>query len=228
MKAMLLAAGRGERMRPLTDSTPKPLLEVGGKALIVHAIEKLRESGFEELVINHAWLGVQIERTLGNGQTLGVSIHYSPEPEQALETAGGIRNALPLLGEQPFVVCNADVWTDYDFSRLPSDPTGLAHLVLVDNPPHHPNGDFVLDGQHVGDTDGTRLTFSGIGVYRPELFVGQHPRRGALAPLLLEAMRHDLVTGEYFAGHWCDIGTIDRLLALRELLANNNSEDGNC
>ena len=225
---MLLAAGRGERMRPLTDTTPKPLLEVGGKALIVHAIENLREAGFEELVINHAWLGEQIERTLGNGQTLGVSIHYSPEPEQALETAGGIRNALPLLGERPFVVCNADVWTDYDFSRLPSDPIDLAHLVLVDNPPHHPNGDFVLDGQRVGDTDGPRLTFSGIGVYRPELFVGQHPRRGALAPLLLEAMRHDLVTGEYFAGQWCDIGTIDRLLALRELLANNDPEDGNC
>ena len=220
MKAMLLAAGRGERMRPLTDVTPKPLLEVGGRALIVHAIEKLRQAGITELVINHAWLGEQIERTLGNGAALSVSICYSPEPEAALETAGGIRNALPLLGDQPFLVCNADVWTDYDFSRLPSAPRGLAHLVLVDNPSHHPRGDFALVGDDVNDTDERRLTFSGIGIYRPELFSGERPRRQALAPLLREAMCRQQVTGEYFAGFWHDVGTVERLTTLRERLAN--------
>ena len=220
MKAMLLAAGRGERMRPLTDTTPKPLLEVGGRALIVHTIEKLRQAGISEFVINHAWLGAQIEHALGNGDSLSVSIRYSPEPAAALETAGGIRNALPLLGEQPFLVCNADVWTDYDFARLPSAPRGLAHLVLVDNPAHHPAGDFALDGHNVNDNDRPRLTFSGIGVYRPELFAGARPRREALAPLLREAMRRQQVTGEYFAGFWYDVGTVDRLRVLRELLAD--------
>jgi MurNAc alpha-1-phosphate uridylyltransferase len=225
MKAMLLAAGRGERMRPLTDSTPKPLLEVAGRALIIHAIERLHEAGIDELVINHAWLGAQIENALGNGHAFGVRIDYSPEPEAALESAGGIRNALPLLGEKPFIVCNADVWTDYDFARLPNEPGGLAHLVLVDNPAHHPHGDFVLDGQHVrdshddGDSDRPRLTFSGIGVYRPELFSGEHPRRFALAPLLREAMRHDQVRGEHFTGQWWDVGNVERLRALRKLLA---------
>ena len=227
MKAMLLAAGRGERMRPLTDTTPKPLLEVDGRALIIHAIERLHEAGIDELVINHAWLGAQIENALGNGHAFGVRIDYSPEPEAALESAGGIRNALPLLGEKPFIVCNADVWTNYDFSRLPNEPGGLAHLVLVDNPAHHPRGDFVLDGQHVRDGhdnghdngDGPRLTFSGIGVYRPELFSGEHPRRFALAPLLREAMRNDQVRGEHFTGQWWDVGNVERLRALRTLLA---------
>ncbi len=227
MKAMLLAAGRGERMRPLTDSTPKPLLEVDGRALIIHAIERLHKAGIDELVINHAWLGAQIENALGNGHAFGVRIDYSPEPEAALESAGGIRNALPLLGEKPFIVCNADLWTDYEFSRLPNEPVGLAHLVLVDNPAHHPRGDFVLDGQHVrnghnnrdGDGDGPRLTFSGIGVYRPELFSGEHPRRFALAPLLREAMRNDQVRGEHFTGQWWDVGNVERLRALRTLLA---------
>lgn len=222
---MLLAAGRGERMRPLTDSTPKPLLEVGGRALIVHVIEKLRDAGIEELVINHAWLGEQIETALGNGQTLGVNIHYSPEPERALETAGGIRNALPLLGEQPFIVCNADVWTDYDFSRLPNEPDGLAHLVLVDNPQHHPRGDFVLERRRVHDFDGPRLTFSGIGVYRAELFGGEHPRRIALAPLLRAAMRDGQVSGEHFTGRWVDVGNVERLQALREQLAATKARE---
>jgi MurNAc alpha-1-phosphate uridylyltransferase len=225
MKAMLLAAGRGERMRPLTDTTPKPLLEVDGRALIIHAIERLHKAGIDELVINHAWLGAQIENALGNGHTFGVRIDYSPEPEAALESAGGIRNALPLLGDKPFIVCNADLWTDYNFSRLPNEPGGLAHLVLVDNPAHHPRGDFVLDGQYVrdghdnGDSDGPQLTFSGIGVYRPELFSGEHPRRFALAPLLREAMRNDQVRGEHFTGQWWDVGNVERLRALRKLLA---------
>ena len=222
MKAMLLAAGRGERMRPLTDTTPKPLLEVGGRALIIHAIERLRRAGIEKLVINHAWLGEQFENTLGNGHALGVDIIYSPEPEGALETAGGIRNALPLLGEQPFLVCNADVWTDYDFSLLPNDPRGLAHLVLVDNPAHHPRGDFVLDGQQVRDGPGPRLTFSGIGVYRPEFFAAERPRRAALAPLLHEAIRDGRIHGERFTGQWWDVGTIERLRALRKLLGTHS------
>jgi MurNAc alpha-1-phosphate uridylyltransferase len=228
MKAMLLAAGRGERMRPLTDTTPKPLLEVGGRALILHAIEKLRQAGIKELVINHAWLGEQIESVLGNGEAHKVSIHYSPEPEAALETAGGIRNALPLLGNRPFLVCNADVWTAYDFSRLPREPNGLAHLVLVDNPSHHPRGDFVLDGHDVTDNEGTRLTFSGIGVYRPELFMGDRPQREALPPLLRKAMSRQQVSGEYFSGRWYDVGTVDRLLALRKLLSDGAGANSDC
>lgn len=224
MKAMLLAAGRGERMRPLTDTTPKPLLEVGGQALIVHTIAKLQRAGICDLVINHAWLGEQIERALGDGARFEVNIQYSPEPEQALETAGGIRHALALIGEQPFIVCNADIWTDYDFSKLPHEPEGLVHLVLVDNPAHNPQGDFVLDGQRVldghsdSDSDRQKLTFSGIGVYRRELFTSESPGRAALAPLLREAMRDNQVSGEHFRGQWSDVGTVGRLAQLREML----------
>ncbi len=225
MKAMLLAAGRGERMRPLTDTTPKPLLEINGQPLIVHLIEKLQRAGICDLVINHAWLGQQIECALGDGSRFAVNIQYSPEPAQAFETAGGIRHALALLGERPFIVCNADVWTDYDFSNLPHEPDGLAHLVLVDNPTHNPNGDFVLDAQRVHDSDGNdhshsvkrKLTFSGIGVYRHELFAGQSPGRAALAPLLRQAMRDNQVSGEHFRGQWSDVGTIERLARLREM-----------
>jgi MurNAc alpha-1-phosphate uridylyltransferase len=221
MKAMLLAAGRGERMRPLTDTTPKPLIDAGGQSLIVHAIKRLHEAGISELVVNLSWLGEQIETALGNGQSLQVNIRYSREPVPALETAGGIRNALPLLGDDPFVVCNADVWTDFDFSRLPSQPDGLAHLVLVNNPDHHPNGDFVLQAGRVRDSAcAGRLTFSGIGVYRRELFSEDLPQRAALAPILREAMQRDLVSGEHFTGQWHDVGTIARLERLRDLLGS--------
>jgi len=222
MRAMLLAAGRGERMRPLTDSTPKPLLDAGGQSLIVHAIKRLRDAGINELVINLSWLGEQIETALGNGRALKVNIRYSREPVPALETAGGIRNALPLLGDEPFVVCNADVWTDFNFSQLPAQPEGLAHLVLVNNPDHHPNGDFVLHGDRVNDTPSAqRLTFSGIGVYRHELFSEDFPHRAALAPILREAMQRNLVSGEHFTGQWHDVGTVARLQALRKLLGSS-------
>lgn len=214
MKAMILAAGRGERMRPLTDHTPKPLLPVGGKPLIVWHIEKLAQAGFRDIVINHAHLGQQIETTLGDGRQFGVSIQYSPETE-ALETAGGIAYALPLLGNAPFLVVNGDVFCDYDFANIPKNLSQLAWLVLVDNPAHNPGGDFALvDHQVISDGDAKR-TFSGIGVYQPELFFGVvRGSKAKLAPLLRAAMAQGQVGGEYFAGRWLDIGTPERLAEL--------------
>ena len=163
MKAMILAAGRGERMRPLTDETPKPLLRIGGQTLIERHVNALAAAGIRELVINHAHLGEQLVQALGDGAACGVDIQWSAEPAGALETGGGIFNALPLLGDAPFVVVNADIWTDFPFSELPEEPDGLAHLVLVDNPAHHPEGDFVLSSDRVSQGGGARLTFSGIG-----------------------------------------------------------------
>ena len=220
MKAMILAAGRGERMRPLTDDTPKPLLKAGGKALIEYHVEALAAAGFTELVINHAHLGGQIEAFLGDGDRYGLSILYSPEPEGALETGGGIRHALPLLGEAPFVVVNADVWTDFPFRRLRFEPPGLAHLVLVDNPPHHPAGDFVLHEGVVTDAGEPRLTFSGIGLYRPELFADQPDAAFPLAPLLRNAMQRGAVSGEHYTGRWVDVGTPGRLQQLDRMLTH--------
>jgi MurNAc alpha-1-phosphate uridylyltransferase len=214
MKAMLLAAGRGERMRPLTDHTPKPLLRVGGQTLIGHHIEALARAGFRKLVINHAHLGAQLVAALGDGTDYGVRIDYSPEPPGALETGGGIFNALPLLGEGPFVVVNADIWTDFDFSALPRQPVGLAHLVLVDNPAHHPAGDFALEDGRVQDHGPARLTFSGIGVYHPALFAGSPGGAFPLAPLLRRAMVAGQVSGEHFTGAWFDIGTPERLASV--------------
>ncbi len=219
MKAMILAAGRGERMRPLTDRTPKPLLQAGGKALIEHLIEALRAAGFQELVINYAHLGEQLVTHLGGGERFGVKIAWSGEPAGALETGGGIFQALPLLGADRFLAVNGDIWTDYPFARLPASPASLAHLVLVENPPHHPAGDFVLEGDRVLDEGGSRLTFSGIGVYHPDLFRGCRPGVFPLAPVLREAMRRGRVSGERYAGDWRDIGTPERLAALdRKLL----------
>ncbi|MCP5278120.1 MAG: nucleotidyltransferase family protein [Thiobacillus sp.] len=225
---MILAAGLGERMRPLTDHTPKPLLVAGGKPLIVWQMERLKAAGFRALVINHAHLGQQIEDFLGDGHRWGVDIAWSREPEP-LETAGGIATAQALLGNAPFVVTNGDVYVDYDYARLASilaemarNPAHLAHLVLVDNPPHHPQGDFVLaDGKvAVPPTHAIgRLTFSGIGCYRPELFTGIAPlTRAKLAPLLQAAMVRGQVTGEHFTGRWEDVGTPQRLSALDEEL----------
>lgn len=220
MKAMILAAGRGERMRPLTDHTPKPLLEAGCKPLILWHIERLAAAGFRELVINHAHLGMQIEAALGNGAQFGVSIRYSAEVE-ALETAGGIAQAMPLLGDAPFLVVNGDVYTDYDFTRLRNRLSDdlLAWLVLVDNPAHNGKGDFALDGGKVVEQGDTLFTFSGIGIYRPELFASiARGSKAKLAPLLREAMRSGKVGGEHFAGRWLDIGTPERLAELdREL-----------
>lgn len=211
MKAMLLAAGRGERMRPLTDHTPKPLLRVGEHTLIGRHIEALAHAGFHELVINHAHLGIQLLDALGDGSKFGVHIVYSAEPPGALETGGGIFNALPLLGDGPFAVINADIWTDFDFANLPQQPEGLAHLVLVDNPEHHPQGDFALQDGRVHADGIPRLTFSGIGVYRRSLFDGSPEGPFPLAPLLRRAMAAGLVSGEHYAGVWYDIGTPERL-----------------
>jgi N-acetyl-alpha-D-muramate 1-phosphate uridylyltransferase len=228
MRAMILAAGRGERMRPLTDTVPKPLLEAGGKALIVWHIERLVRAGLREIVINHAHLGYRIEAALGDGTRFGASIRYSPEAE-ALETAGGIATALPLLGPDPFLVVNGDIHTDIDFTAL-SDidlagtPPTLAHLVLVDNPEHHRGGDFALDGRFATEDGAPRLTFSGVGLYRPELFATIAPRTKAkLAPLLVAAMRDRRVTAQHHRGYWLDVGTPARLQELdRHLRAHPN------
>jgi MurNAc alpha-1-phosphate uridylyltransferase len=217
MMAMLLAAGRGERMRPLTDLTPKPLLQVGGKPLIVWHIERLVGAGITDIVINHAHLGKKIEQALGDGSRFGATIRYSDEGT-ALETAGGIAFALQLLGEQPFAVVNGDIWCDYDFARLSGLAANMrqdnAHLVLVNNPPQHPHGDFGLRDGRVTDS-GPKLTFSGIGLYRPELFM--HIPRGSkapLAPLLREQIAAGRVSGEYHRGLWFDVGTPQRLAEL--------------
>lgn len=213
--AMILAAGRGERMRPLTDHTPKPLLQVGGKPLIVWHIERLAAAGIRQLVINHAHLGEQIERALGDGGRWGVSIRYSAEGEgRALETGGGILRALPLLGDGPFLVVNADIWTDFDFSRLRWRDGMLAHLVLVENPEHNPQGDFALRQGRVSAAGDDRLTFSGIGAYHPALFAGATPGAFPLAPLLRQAMVRGLVSGERHPGRWVDVGTPARLTEL--------------
>ncbi len=219
MKAMILAAGRGERMRPLSDRTPKPLLPVAGKALLVHLIESLACAGLRELVVNYAHLGRQIADYLGDGHRFGVHIAYSPEPEGGLETGGGIYQALSLLDNDPFVVVNGDIWTDYPFINLPKTLDGLAHLVLVDNPPHHPQGDFHLDGGRVTVAGVPRLTFSGIGVYRRKLFEHCVPGRFPLVPLLRAAMERGQIGGEYYGGRWRDVGTPERLAGLDRELA---------
>jgi MurNAc alpha-1-phosphate uridylyltransferase len=223
----VLAAGRGERMRPLSDSVPKPLLSAGGKALIEWQIERLARAGFGDIVINHAHLGHLIEQHLGDGARLRARLIYSPEA-QALETAGGIAQALPLLGPCPFAAVNADIYCEFDLTRLrqvielmqSGSCAALAHLVLVDNPPHHPLGDYALapGGTVVADAPG-KLTFSGIGAYRPALF--ERVPRGAkaqLATLLGEYIAAGRVTGEYYGGRWIDVGTPARLEALRGLI----------
>mgnify|MGYP002335859403 CR=1 FL=1 len=224
---MILAAGRGERMRPLTDHTPKPLLQVGGKPLIVWHIERLRAAGFGRIVINHAHLGQQIEDALGNGGAFGVTIAYSREGS-ALETAGGIATALPLIGVDVFPVVNGDIYCEYDFSRLAEPMARLAagqdqtHLVLIDNPPHHPQGDFVLDGGRLTNPDTpspARLTFSGIGVYHRALFASTPAgEKAPLAPLLRQAIDTGRASGEHFGGRWVDVGTPERLQQLDESL----------
>ena len=226
MKAMILAAGRGERMRPLTDHTPKPLLKVGGKALIVWHIEHLAKAGFKEIVINHAHLGAQIEAYLKDGSEWGVQIQYSPETV-ALETAGGIANALPLLGSEPFLVVNGDTFTDIDFGTLNLAKPNLAHLVMVDNPPQHAEGDFVLKNGKLTETGenvlSTKLTFSGVGVYHPNLFARVVRGEAAkLAPLLKAAMAENLVTAQHYQGAWYDIGTPQRLAELDATLKSQH------
>lgn len=229
MKALILAAGLGARMRPLTDTTPKPLLAVGGRPLIVWHLQKLAALGVRDVVINTSWLAAQFPALLGDGARWGLRITYSYEGEMPLETGGGMLHALERLhtGDTAFIAVNGDIWTDYDVARLPTDPAGDAHLVMVDNPPQHPRGDFVLaaDGTVIDGND-ARLTFAGIGVYRRSLFDGWHavigdsdaahaaPPRFALAPLLRAAMARGRVTGEHHRGRWTDVGTPQRLQAL--------------
>ncbi|RMQ46230.1 Nucleotidyltransferase protein [Pseudomonas cichorii] len=222
MKAMILAAGKGERMRPLTLHTPKPLVRAGGTPLIEYHLQALQQAGFHELVINHAWLGQQIEDHLGDGQRWGLNIRYSPEGEP-LETGGGIFRALPLLGDEPFVVVNGDIWTDYPFAGLRQPLSGLAHLVMIDNPEHNPTGDFSLvDGQlHDLATDAPRLTYSGIAVLHPRLFAACTAGAFKLAPLLRQAMAQGQVSGEHFRGTWIDVGTHERLGEVERLLSGS-------
>lgn len=220
MKAMILAAGLGTRMRPLTNYTPKPLLLAGSKPLIEWHIEKLIAAGINEIIINIAHLGWQIPETLGNGERWGITLRYSDEQKEgALETAGGIIKALPLLGTQPFLVVNGDTWCDFDFKTIQLKPNDLAQLVLVPNPAHHPEGDFVLQGDRVlNQTTTPRYTFSGIGVYSPMLFANLPHGKRPLAPLLRSAMVQQRIGGQLYTGDWRDIGTPERLHELDEEL----------
>ncbi|WP_368561794.1 N-acetylmuramate alpha-1-phosphate uridylyltransferase MurU [Pseudoxanthomonas sp. UTMC 1351] len=236
MKALIFAAGLGERMRPLTDRTPKPLLEAGGKPLIAWHLEKLAAAGVSEVVINTSWLAEQFPQVLGDGLHWGMRLHYSYEGRTPLETGGGMFHALSLLGTSPFIAVNGDIWTDFDLSRLPSEPTGDTHLVLVENPVHHSHGDFALDARGLLHATGeSRLTFSGIGVYRSALFdnwrtvigntsgADDNPPRFKLAPLLRHAMLQGRATGEHHLGRWTDVGTPERLAQLNNELAGQSA-----
>jgi len=218
MRAMILAAGRGERLRPLTDRTPKPLVDVGGMPLIEYHIRSLARAGFREIVINQGHLGNQLPEAIGDGCRWDVTIHWSDEQPEALETGGGIFQALPLLGHSPFLVVNGDIWTDYPFSRLRAVKCDWAHLVMVPNPPQHPAGDFSLQNAVIRNDGARKLTFSGIGVYHPRLFEGCVAGKFSVVPLLRSAMQNHLVTGERFNGDWEDIGTLERLEWLRARL----------
>ncbi len=211
MRAMILAAGRGERLRPLTDTTPKPLLQVGGQSLIERHLEKLAAAGFREIIINLAYRADMIRDTLGNGSTWGLNIHYSLEPTAALGTGGGIQKALPLLGESPFAIINSDVFSHYPLARLRAIKCNHAHLVMVPNPTHNPDGDFVLQGGHIILDGQPRYTFSGISVYHPRFFDSAPGGRYSVVPILRAAAAEQKLTGEIFRGSWHDIGTPERL-----------------
>lgn len=225
--ALIFAAGLGERMRPLTDRTPKPLLAVRGKPLVVWHLEKLAAIGVHYVVMNTSHLADQFPEALGDGSRWGLRIRYAYEGPAPLETGGGMLNALTLLGPEPFIAINGDIWTDADLSQLPAEPRGVAHLMLVDNPSHHPEGDFALDQQGVVHNDGdARLTFSGIGVYRRELLnnwrdvIGDNadanakPPRFKIAPVLRAAINQGAITGTHYRGAWTDVGTPERLASL--------------
>ena len=221
MKAMILAAGLGTRMRPLTDHLPKPLLSVGGKPLIVWHLERLKRNGFEDIVINIAWLGGKIPELLGRGDQFGLSIQYSDEQnEPQLETGGGIIKALPLLGDEPFLIVNGDIWCDYEFTPIsPLQDGDLGHLLLVDNPAHNPNGDFLLEGGRTHSMGNAKLTYSGIAYYHPKLFMKCQYGTQALAPIMRKAMLEGLMSGELHSGVWQDIGTPERLAELDQSLS---------
>lgn len=226
MKAMILAAGRGERLRPLTDNTPKPLIKAGPKRLIEYLIDNLVAAGFHDLVINYAHLGEQFPQILGDGSRFGAKITYSPELDGGLETAGGIINALPLLGDDAFLVVNGDIWTDYDFRRLSGFELAvdkLCHLVLVDNPTHNPEGDFALDAAgNVQASGKDKRTFSGIAIYQPDLFTGLSNEKRPLKPLFDAAISAQQASGEVYRGQWSDIGTVERLQMLEQALTKTD------
>ena len=224
MRAMILAAGRGERLKPLTDQLPKPMLEAGGKPLLQWHLENLCRAGFREVVINLAYLGEKIQAFAGNGKRWGINIHYSQEPDGGLETGGGILKALPLLGKTPFLVINGDIWSDYPLHKLRNHHCSGAHLVMVKNPPHHPDGDFSISNGLVYDGDNTALTFSGIGIYHPVLFSKQESSYFRLAPLLRQAMQTKTVSGEKYNGRWFDIGSEERLNLLRKILDSEQKQ----
>ena len=219
MRAMILAAGRGKRLRPHTDTLPKPLLPVRGKPLIEYHLEALAAAGFREIVINRGHLGERLPEALGDGARWGVTIRWSVEPPEALETGGGLHQALPLLGSGPFLAVNGDIWTDYPFARLRAVKCDYAHLVMIANPPHNPDGDFHLAGGRLHADGEPRLTFSGIAVYHPRLFDGCSAGRYSVVPLLLDAMRTRIVTGERYHGAWSDVGTPERLAEVEALAA---------
>lgn len=215
MKAIVLAAGRGERMRPLTDTTPKILLPVAGKPLAGHHLEALARAGIRDVVMNLSWLGGCIRAALGDGHAFGVRLTYVDEGPVALETGGGIFNALPALGSAPFLVVNGDVWTDFDLGTLRLEAAAHGRLVLVPNPPHHPRGDFGLEGDRVVARAADRFTYAGIGIFRPELFRGRTAGRYPLLPLLESAIAAGTLRGQVHRGEWFDVGTPERLDALR-------------
>ena len=215
MRAMILAAGRGERLRPLTDTTPKPLLDAGGRSLIEHHLQRLAKAGFREVIINLAHLGDLIRDRLGDGSNWGLNIHYSQEPEGALDTGGGIQQALPLLGDSPFAIINGDIFSQYPLTRLRAIKCDHAHLVLVPNPAHNPDGDFALQGGHIIPDGQPRLTFSGISVYHPRFFASAPGGKYSVVPMLRAAAAQRHVTGEIYRGTWHDIGTRERLDCLR-------------
>ena len=215
---MILAAGRGERLRPLTDETPKPLIKVAGKSLIEYHLENLARAGFKEIIINTAWLAEKIHQQLGDGSDYGVTIHYSDEGK-ALETAGGIIHALPLLGDEPFLVVNGDIWCDLDFSTLENlKPSAQAHLILVNNPEHNPSGDFSLQKGSIVNVGESMHTYSGIGIYNPGFFEGQKTGALPLAPILRKKCEASLISGELYNGMWTDVGTMQRLDELEKRL----------
>ncbi|MFV2005689.1 MAG: N-acetylmuramate alpha-1-phosphate uridylyltransferase MurU [Gammaproteobacteria bacterium] len=219
MKAMILAAGRGERLRPLTDEIPKPLIKVAGKSLIEYHLLNLANAGFKEIIINTAWLAEKIHQQLGNGENYGVSIKYSDEGE-ALETAGGIINALPLLGDEPFLVVNGDIWCDFDFSALPELKDSVqAHLVLVNNPEHNQDGDFALDNGFIKNNGESMYTYSGIGIYSADFFAEQQPGSVPLAPIIRNKSKDNLVSGKLYSGAWTDVGSLERLQELEKQLS---------
>lgn len=220
---MILAAGRGERLRPMTDKIPKPLIHVAGKPLIEHHLDRLKAAGYEEIVVNLSHLGDLIQERLGDGRRLGVRIEYSREGEQPLETAGGIIHALPLLGEEPFLVINGDIWCDHPLAFAELAQGKQAHLVLVDNPPHHPAGDFFYENGKIFTRGDPLLTFGGIGVYHPTLFKDHPAGKSPLAPILRTAIDDDLVSAEHFTGKWFDIGTAERLEQAERYVSSTES-----